>query len=91
MFGKINYLFGQNVNLKFQNTSSRGSEIKMEDSILLPVKSSYIPWQRTCQLVQIEWSYDRKRLKNQVWKTQNWCFGIINLHSNQKDNGFFQT
>ena len=44
MFGKINYLFGQNVNLKFQNTSFIGSEIKMDDSILLPVKISYIFW-----------------------------------------------
>ena len=44
MFGKIYYLFCQIVNFKFQNTSFIGSEIKMDDSILLPVKSSYIFW-----------------------------------------------
>ena len=36
--GKINYLFGQKVNLKFQNTPFTGSDIKMDDSILLPWK-----------------------------------------------------
>ena len=41
---KINYLFGQNVNLKFQNTPFIGNETKMDDSILFPIKSSYIFW-----------------------------------------------
>ena len=43
-FGKINYLFDWNVNLEFQNTPFIGSEIKMDDSILFPVKSSFIFW-----------------------------------------------
>ena len=30
--------------------------------------------------VFVDWRYDKKKLKNQVRKTHNWC--------NQKDNGF---
>ena len=35
-----------------QNTPSMGTETKMDDSILFPMKSSYIFWKRTCQWVQ---------------------------------------
>ena len=38
MSGKNQLSFGQNVNFKFQNTPFIGSEIKMDDSILLPMK-----------------------------------------------------
>ena len=43
-FGKVHYLFGKNMNSKCQNTTFIGTETKMNDSILLPVKSSYIFW-----------------------------------------------
>ena len=43
-FGKVLYLFGKDINSKFQNTCFIGNETKMNDSILLPVKSSYIFW-----------------------------------------------
>ena len=53
------------------------SETKIYDFNL---KSSYIFWYGTFQLVQNKWSYDRKKLKNQNWK-----------NSNKRDNGIFQT
>ena len=56
------------------------SETKIYDFNLFPVKSSYIFWYGTFQLVQNKWSYDRKKLKNQNWK-----------NSNKRDNGIFQT
>ena len=43
-FRKINYLFCQNANLKCQNTLFIGTETKMDDFILFPMKNSYIFW-----------------------------------------------
>ena len=51
-FGKVHYLFGKNKNSKCQNTPLLGAWTKMNNSILFPMKSSYIFWWRTCQLVQ---------------------------------------
>ena len=43
-FGNVHYFFGKNMNSKCQNTPFIGTETKMIDSILLPVKISYIFW-----------------------------------------------
>ena len=43
-FGKVHYLLSKNINSKHQNIPFIGTETKMNDSILLPVKSSYIFW-----------------------------------------------
>ena len=37
-------------------------------------------------LIRSETVIVEKKIKNQVWKTQNWSFDTLNLHSNQKDN-----
>ena len=79
-FGKVHYLFGKNIYSECQNNPFIGTKTKMNDSIFLPVKSSYIFGKQTWKLVQYLWRYDKKKLKNQVRKTHNWC--------NQKDNGF---
>ena len=42
-FGQKQF-FGQNVNLKCQNTHFIGTESKLDDPILFPVKSSHIFW-----------------------------------------------
>ena len=43
-FGKVHYLFGKKINTECQNNIFWGTETKMDDSFLLPVKSSYIFW-----------------------------------------------
>ena len=43
-FGKVHYLFDKIINSKCQNNPFIGTKTKMDDSILLLVKSSYFFW-----------------------------------------------
>ena len=49
---------------------------KCHDILLIDITYQII--EHIYQLVQYQWSYNRKKIKNQVWKTQIWC--------NQKNN-----
>ena len=75
-FGKVHYLFGKKINTECQNTIFWGTETKMDDSFLLPVKSSYIFYKE-----HVNWSSISGVMIRRSWKIK---FGKLKIGVTKK-------